>query len=90
MEDNNTGSDMSAYENSRAFTEYGKALALEPDWALTNFYYGYGWQRLFPADKAQLGSVRQAKAALLKATRLGKGDVKKAAEKALQVAMKPK
>ena len=57
-------------------------------WA--NFYYGFGWQQLSPAERVQFGTAQQAKAALRKAARIGKDAVKKAATKALQVAMKPK
>ena len=90
VSDSFTPGAVTEFEDVRAFQEYSQALQLEPNWSLTNFYYGFGWQRLGPADKAKLGSVQQAKAALLKAVRTGKGDVKKAAKKALLVAMKPK
>ena len=77
-------------QNTEALAEYGKALQLAPASALANYYYGVGWQKLSPAERAKVGSVQQAKAALRKAVLLGKGDVKKAAQKALLVAMKTK
>jgi len=76
-------------QNKEAVAEYGKALQLAPDSALTNYYYGVGWQKLSPAEHTKFGSVQQAKAALQKAILLGKGDVKKAAEKALKDLNKP-
>ena len=76
--------------NTRAFQEYVAALRLAPNWDQANYYYGYGWQQLSPTDKAKLGSAQQAKAALLKAVKIGKGNIKKAAQKALMVAMNPK
>lgn len=69
---------------------YQRALQLAPDSALTNYYYGQGWQKLSPAERIQFGTAQQAKAALQKAIKIGKGAVKKAAQKPLQVAMKPK
>ena len=82
-------------QNTTAMSEYQKALQLAPNDALANYYYGQGWQQLTPAEQTQFGTAQQAtaqqaKAALQKAVRLGKGAVKKAATKALQVAMKPK
>jgi len=76
--------------NTEAFAEYGKALQLAPNSDLANYYYGTGWQQLSPAERAKAGSVQQARAALQKAVKLGKGGVKKAAQKALLVAMKTK
>lgn len=76
--------------NTKAFQEYTTALRLAPNWDQANYYYGHGWQQLSPADKAKLGSAQRAKAALLKAVKVGKGDIKKAAKKALLVAVKPK
>jgi tetratricopeptide (TPR) repeat protein len=75
--------------NNRAMVEYSRAMQMEPNWVLTNYYYGYGWQRLSPAERVKVGSVQQAKAALQKAVLLGKGDVKKAAQKALKDLNKP-
>jgi len=77
-------------QNTEAMAEYGKALQLAPDSALTNFYYGQGWQKLSPAERTQFGTVEQARAALRKAVKVGRGNVKKAAQKALLVAMKLK
>jgi len=76
-------------QNEEAAAEYGKALQLAPDSPLTNYYYGVGWQQLSPAERAKSGSEQQAKAALQKAVLLGKGDVKKAALKALKGFNKP-
>ncbi len=76
-------------QNTEAMAEYGKALQLAPDSPLVNYYYGRGWQKLSPAERAKVGSIQQAKAALQKAVLLGKGDVKKAAQKALKDLNKP-
>ncbi len=76
-------------DDRAAFSEYVKASYLAPDSALVNYYYGDGWQNLPPKDRAMLGSVQLAKAALQKAILLGKGDLKKAAEKALKDLDKP-
>lgn len=76
-------------QNTEAMAEYGKALQLAPDSPLVNYYYGVGWQKLSPAERAKSGSEQQAKAALRKAVLLGKGDVKKAALKALKGFNKP-
>ncbi len=77
-------------QNKEAMAEYGKALQLAPDNALTNFYYGSGWQRLTPAEKAKFGNAAQAKAALQKAAALGTGDVKKNAEESLKAFAPPR
>ena len=76
--------------NRKAMQEYEQALQLEPDWSLSNYYYGYGWQQLDPKDRAKMGSEQQARATLRKAVKIGKGPVKKAAQKALLMAMKTK
>lgn len=78
-------------QNKEAAAEYGKALQLAPDSPLTNYYYyyGVGWQQLSPAERAKIGNIQQAKAALRKAVLLGKGDVKKAAQRALKNFNKP-
>jgi hypothetical protein len=73
-----------------AMSEFDKACHLQPDAPLTNYYYGYGWQNLAPNDRVKLINEQQAKAALQKAVRLGKGAVKEAAQKALLMAMKIK
>ena len=85
---NNFGGE--ADSNVKAMQEYQKALQLEPNWPIANFYYGFGWQQISPADQAKFGSAAQAKAALQKAVKIGKGPVKKAAQKALLMAMKTK
>lgn len=77
-------------QNAEAMGEYGKALQLAPDSALVNFYYGSGWQRLTPAEKAKFGNAAQARAALQKAAVLGTGDVKKNAEEALKAFATPR
>jgi len=76
-------------EKKDAFSEFNEAAVLAPDSALANYYYGFGWRSLDPKDQAKIGSVQQAKSALQKAVLLGKGDVKKAAEKALKDLNKP-
>ena len=76
-------------QNKEAAAEYGKALQLAPASPLTNYYYGVGWQKLSPAERAKSGSMQQAKASLQKAILLGKTNVKKAAEKVLKDLNKP-
>ena len=76
-------------KNQEAMKEYTKALSLEPDAALTNYYYGFGYQMLSPTERIRLGSAQHAEAALRKAVKIGKGPVKAAAQRALRVAMKP-
>ena len=73
----------------RAFQEYSKALQLAPNWDTANYYYGFGWQQLYPKSRVKFGNVQQAKAALQKAVLLGRGDLKKAAQKALKDFNKP-
>jgi hypothetical protein len=75
---------LSAGQNHKAMKNYAAALRLEPEWPLANYYYSYGWQRLEPADRAKFASAQQAKATLQKAVKIGKGDVRKAAQKALK------
>ena len=77
--------------NTKALQEYNAALQLAPDWDAANYYYGYGWQHLSPAERAHLGLAQEAKAqaSLHKAVKIGNGPVKAAAQKALRVAMKP-
>jgi len=76
-------------EQNQAYAEYQAAHDLQPDVAITNYYFGYGWQKLSPVERAKSGDAAQAKAALEKAVKLGKPDVKEAAQKALIVAAKP-
>ena len=60
----------------QTLTEFQKALALEPNSAVTNYYYGYGLQ--------QAGRAKDAQAAFAKAAAMGDASVKAAAEKAMQ------
>ena len=77
-------------QHKEMMAEFGKALHLAPDSDLANYHYGYGCEMLSPAERAGAGgSEQQAKAALQKAVLLGKGDVKKAALKALKDFNKP-
>lgn len=76
-------------QNDKAMAHLQAALMLSPGSDLANYYYGYGWQQLSPAERAKIGSGQQAKAALRKAVLLGKGDVKKAAQRALKGLKKP-
>ena len=71
-------------QDTEAMSEYGKALQSAPDNALANYYYGIGWHKLSPADRAKFGTAQQAKAALQQAVKVGNADVKKAAQKALK------
>jgi len=76
-------------QHKEMMAEFSKALQLAPDADLANYYYGFGWQHLDPKERAKIGSIQQAKAALQKAILLGNGDLKKAAEKALKDLNKP-
>ncbi len=76
-------------QDTEAMAEYAKAFQLAPDNALTNYYFGVGWQKLAPTERAKFGNAQQAKAALEKAVKLGKPDVIEAAQKALRVAAQP-
>ena len=75
--------------DDKAMQEYQKALQLAPNWGIANYYYGYGWRSLSPKSKAKLLNEQQARAAFAKAVKYGKGDLKKAAEKALKDLGKP-
>lgn len=81
-----TGMSIGHIEAMRDFT---KARILQPDSALTNYFYGNGWQKLAPAERAKFGDAAQAKAALEKAVKSGTPGLKKAAQKALLMAAKP-
>ena len=63
-------------QDEQALTEYKQALALMPDWALANYFYGYGL--------GELGLRQQSVAAYQKASDLATGDVKTAADRALK------
>jgi len=71
-------------QDTEAMSEYKKALQLAPDNALTNYFYGVGWQKLSPAERVKFGTAQQAKAALQKAVKIGNANVRKAAAKALE------
>lgn len=81
------GLEYSAHADSTAaFAEYRKGNQLQPDNALTNYYYGTGWQRLGPTDRLKFGTAQQARAALQKAVKIGNANVKAAALRALKSA----
>lgn len=69
--------------HEKAMSEFDVARRLQPDSALTNYYYGYGWQQLDPKSPARRANAPQAKVAFQQAAAYGEGDVKKAAEQAL-------
>lgn len=70
-------------DHDKAMSEFDAARRLRPDSALTNYYYGYGWQHLDLKGAARRANAAQAKAAFQQAAAYGEGDVKKAAEQAL-------
>lgn len=61
--------------HTQAIQEFDLALRLAPDSPLANYYYGYGWQKLPPAERAKLaakpGQLDAVKAALKKAAKPG-------------------
>lgn len=69
-------------QNEKAMSHFQKALALEPNSSLANYYSGYGFKRL--------GRGVQAEAAFKKAASLGQGDIREAAQEELPQAMRPK
>ena len=73
-------------QDTEAMAEYAKALQTAPGNALANYYYGVGWHKLSPTDRAKFGTAQQAKAALQKAVKIGNANVKAAALKALKSA----
>ncbi len=72
-------------ESTKALNEFEKAALIAPESGVVNYYYGYGLRYYDPASEAKAG---KANAAFAKAAKLGKGEVKKAAQKALLMAMK--
>ena len=66
----------------QAQTHFQKAVALEPNSSLANYYMGYGLKRL--------GKQAEAQAAFRKAAALGTGDVKAAAQKELPLNATPR
>ena len=86
----NAGDDWAGEDQHKEMmAEFGKALQLAPDADLANYYYGFGWERLNPKERARIGSIQQAKASLEKAILTGRADVKKAAQKTLRDLNKP-
>ncbi len=73
-----------ADSNTKALQEYNAALRLAPDWDAANYYYGYGWQHLSPAERTKFGTMQQAKAHLQKAEKVGNVSVRAAAAKVLK------
>lgn len=71
-------------QNTEAMAEYGKALQLAPNNALTNYYYGAGWQMLSPTERTKFGTGQQARAHLQKAVKTGNANVKAAARRMLK------
>ncbi len=63
-------------QDKEALSEYQKALTLEPNSDLANYYYGYGLKKL--------GRTTQASAAFQKTIKIAHGGVKLAAEQALK------
>lgn len=86
----NAGSDWAGEDQHKEMmAEFGKALQLAPGADLANYYYGFGWERLEPKERARIGSIQQAKASLQKAILIGRADVKEAARKTLKDLNKP-
>ena len=86
----NAGSDWAGEDQHKEMmAEFGKALQLAPRADLANYYYGFGWERLEPKERARIGSIQQAKASLQKAILIGRADVKEAARKTLKDLNKP-
>lgn len=75
-------------QTMEAMSQFDQALRLAPTLPLANYYYGYGWQNLSPAERAKLaakpGQREAVKAALEKAAKLGTPDVSAAAKAHLQ------
>lgn len=66
-------------QTMEAMSQFDQALRLAPALPLANYYYGYGWQNLSPAERAKLatkpGQREAVKASLEKAAKLGTPDV---------------
>jgi len=68
----------------KAMDEFDQALRLQPDSALANYYYGYGWQKLPTTEKLKAQTAAKAKASLMIAAASGSDDIKKAAADSLR------
>ena len=67
-----------------ASQEFQKGAQLSPKSALTNYYYyGYGWQRLNPEERAKIGSREQVIAELRKNLKSSDPVIRKASATAL-------
>ena len=70
--------------HNEAMSEFEEATKLAPNSPIADYYYGVGWQKLSPADRAKFGTVQQAKAHLQKAVKTGNANVRAAAQKVLK------
>ena len=73
--------------HTQSIQEFDPALRLAPDSPLANYYYGYGWRKLPPAERAKRaampGQLDAVKAALEKAAKPGAESVSAAEMKQL-------